>query len=153
MFLTTRGRYAVMAMVDMAIRDQTAPVRLLDVAAAQEIQISYLEQIFSQLKKYGLVIATKGPNGGYQLSKAADEIKLAEIIKAVNENIKITRCINNSNDCMSKKRSCITHHLWEGLEKHILYYFDSITLADVYKNEVSQIHSQLKYDKERGAHV
>lgn len=126
-----------MAMVDMAIRDQTVPVtpvRLIDVATAQEIPLSYLEQIFSKLKYSGLVISTKGPNGGYQLSRDADKIQLAEIIHAVDENIKITRCTNNGNDCMSKKRSCITHHLWEGLENHILDYLSSITLADVHKH-------------------
>jgi Rrf2 family iron-sulfur cluster assembly transcriptional regulator len=138
MFLTTKGRYAVMAMVDIATRDQSIPIRLLDVANAQEIQLQYLEQIFSKLKKCGLVTATKGPNGGYQLSREAAAIKLIEIMEAVNENVKITRCTSEARGCMNKKPSCITHDLWAGLEEHISSYFSSITLADVYQAKVEQ---------------
>lgn len=134
MILGTKSRYAVMAMVELAGRAPEEPVRLAELAEAQEITLPYLEQIFSKLKQAGLVRAVRGPGGGYVLSRASAAIYVGEIVSAVEESTKMTRCNNHSNHgCMNAGARCLTHDLWEGLEKHINDYLHSLTLADVRK--------------------
>ncbi|MBS0236308.1 MAG: Rrf2 family transcriptional regulator [Proteobacteria bacterium] len=131
MFLTTRGRYAVMAMVELANhKGQTMPLRTI--SEIQEIDLSYLEQIFSYLKKAGLVRAVKGPGGGYMLTQPAESILMVDIISAVNENTKITRCTHDMQDgCMKKGSKCATHHLWAAMENNIKQFMTKWSLADI----------------------
>lgn len=130
MILTTRGRYAVMAVVDMVESGCDKPTSLSSISKRQQISLSYLEQIFSNLRKAGIVKSVKGPGGGYVLGKSKTEIKISNIIKAIGEPIKMTRCGNDSGGCMAKTR-CKTHDLWHGLEKTIYLYFESISLDDM----------------------
>lgn len=127
MKLTTKGRYAVTAMLDLAIHGQSGPVCLGDVAARQDISLAYLEQLFTRLRKQGLVESTRGPGGGYCLGKDAADISVAMIINAVDEALDTTRC-SGERDCQRGER-CLTHQLWEDLSQHIVSYLDGVTLA------------------------
>lgn len=132
MILGTKGRYAVMAMVELARRGGEKPVTLADIAASQEIPLPYLEQIFNKLKKHGLVHAVRGPGGGYQLAQGMDAVTVADVVNAVDEPMKMTRCgTHESAGCMTAKTRCLTHDLWDGLGEHIQEYLRSVTLADV----------------------
>lgn len=132
MILGTKSRYAVMAMVELAGRNPGEPVRLSELAEAQEITQPYLEQIFSKLKQSGLVSAMRGPGGGYVLSKPAANIYVGDVVSAVEESIKMTRCDGHKKEgCMTTGTRCLTHDLWEGLEKHIYDYLYAISLADI----------------------
>jgi len=130
MILTTKGRYAVMAIVDMAEAGFNKPISLASISKRQKISLSYLEQIFSRLRKAGIVKSIKGPGGGYVLEEPAMEVKISNIIKAIGEPIKMTRCGNESVGCMAKTR-CKTHDLWHGLEKTIYLYLESISVNDI----------------------
>lgn len=139
MNLSTKGRYAVMAMVDLATQGQDKPVGLAAIAGRQEIALAYLEQIFARLKKAGLVASVRGPGGGYKLGKSASEMSVAEIMFAADEPIKMTRCESDSHHgCMAAKARCLTHDLWEGLTAQMRLYLGSITLADVCARRVQQ---------------
>jgi len=137
MLLGTKSRYAVMAMVELAGRVHNKPVTLADLAQTQEITVPYLEQIFSKLKNKALVKSVRGPGGGYVLARTADKIRISDVIEAVDESMQMTRCENHhkgghgSKGCMSAGSRCLTHDLWDGLEKQIYNYLHSITLADV----------------------
>lgn len=133
MMLNTKSRYAVMAMVELVKSGSPeAPMTLAWLAGQQEITVPYLEQIFCKLRKGGLVRSVKGPGGGYVLQRPAVEICIADIIRAVEEPIKITRCENHKDSgCMSKNAKCLTHELWEGLEMQIEHYLSAVTLQDV----------------------
>lgn len=133
MILTTKGRYAVMAVIEIANCKTDAPISLLNISKRQEISLSYLEQIFSHLKKHGVVKSIKGPGGGYLLGKKANEISVADIIKAIGEPIKMTRCNNVNKSCVSNSTKCKTHNLWHGLEQNIYHYFNSISLESICK--------------------
>lgn len=133
MRLSTKGRYAVMAMTDLA-RRQDEPCRavaLADIAARQEISLSYLEQLFSRLRRKGLVQSARGPGGGYRLARSAAETSIAEIVLAVDEPLRATRCVAQGKGCMLKGERCLTHDLWEDLGHRIEDYLASVTLADV----------------------
>lgn len=127
--LTTKGRYAVTAMLDLAFHSEKKPVTLTDIAKRQEISLSYLEQLFARLRRSGMVEGVRGPGGGYQLSRRAESISIAEIISAVDETIDSTRCGGQAN-CQNAQ-PCLTHDLWMGLSDQIRQYLDSITLQDV----------------------
>lgn len=135
MRLTTKGRYAVMAMVDIARNDSDIPTNLATIAANQNIDIGYLEKIFSILRRKGLVKSIKGPGGGYILVNNSNSIYVNEIIKAVDENIIMTRCNNYGKHCINSVEKCLTHDLWEGLGNHIKSYLSSISLADICNKE------------------
>lgn len=138
MRLTTKGRYAVTAMLDLSINAGNGPVSLNDISQRQDISLSYLEQLFSKLRKKKLVTSVRGPGGGYQLSRKESEIDVAEIIDAVNESLDTTKC-QGSGDCQNGA-ICLTHHLWQDLSEQIHNFLCSITLADlVNKSEISQI--------------
>jgi Rrf2 family iron-sulfur cluster assembly transcriptional regulator len=133
MRLSTKGRYAVMAMADLA-RRQDEPCRavaLSDIAARQEISLSYLEQLFARLRRKGLVQSARGPGGGYRLSRTAEETTIADIVHAVDEPIRAVRCAAQGKGCMSKGERCLTHDLWEHLGDRIEDYLASVSLADV----------------------
>ena len=132
MKLTSKGRYAVMAMADLAKSDVKKPTSLSEISLRQGISISFLEQIFLKLKKNNLVKSSRGPSGGYLLTKTPEEIKLSSIIKAVDERIKTLGCKKESKKgCNGKSIKCITHNLWDELETHINNFFEKNTLKDI----------------------
>ena len=137
MKLSTKGRYSVMAMVDIAAHTEGKPIALADVAERQEISLSYLEQLFSKLRHGGLVKSVRGPGGGYLLAHTAAETRIADIIIAVDEPIKATRCTPGSPaGCTGNKSRCLTHDLWEELGNKIYLYLHSVSLADVVDKRV-----------------
>ena len=132
MKLTSKGRYAVMAMADLAQTTTNHPINLTEISLRQGISVSFLEQIFLKLKKNNLVYSSRGPSGGYFLSKSPNEIKLSSIINAVDEKVKTVGCKKESKKgCNGKSIKCITHNLWEDLEKHINSFFEKNTLNDI----------------------
>ena len=132
MKLNTRGRYAVMALADLANFDKQNPVSLRDISLRQNISLVYLEQIFSKLKKYEIVKSIRGANGGYVLTKDPEQIKLSNIFSAVDEKVKTVQCKKDSKKgCNGKSVKCITHSLWDDLESHINNFFEKNTLRDV----------------------
>jgi len=141
MKLTTKGRYAVMAMADIAVNQKLKPVSLKDISLRQNISLSYLEQLFSKLKNRKLVKSVRGPLGGYILEKTPKDIKISNIIFAVDEEIKTLNCNRDSKkSCQGKSARCITHHLWVDLEQHINDFFDSTNLGDLTKQKQSDSH-------------
>lgn len=138
MILSTKGRYAVMAMVDLAMCEASKPVALSQIAERQEIPQAYLEQIFARLRKADLVQSVRGPGGGYRIAKPAEEISIDAIVRASEESIKMTRCQSSDGGCMSKSAKCLTHDLWDGLGKQIEGYLSSVSLAQVCASEVKQ---------------
>ena len=132
MKLTSKGRYAVMAMADLAKINSKQPTSLTEISLRQGISISFLEQIFLKLKKNNLVKSSRGPSGGYLLAKSAEEIKLSSIIEAVDERVKTLGCKKESKKgCNGKSIKCITHNLWDELETHINNFFEKNTLKDI----------------------
>ena len=140
MKLTTKGRYAVMAMTDLARFSSGRPVALADIAQRQEISLSYLEQLFAKLRRGDLVKSVRGPGGGYLLARPADNIRISDVILAVDEPIKATRCETGSpKGCMGSSSSrCITHDLWEELSHQIQGYLSSVSLGDVINGRVAK---------------
>ena len=134
MKLTTKGRYAVMAMADLATNYNLKPVSLRDISLRQNISLAYLEQIFLKLKSNKLVRSSRGAAGGYILEKPASEIKLSNIIYAVNEEVKTLNCKKNSKrGCNNKSTKCIAHNLWDQLDQHINGFFEKVKLQDITK--------------------
>ena len=140
MRLSTKGRYAVMAMADLARNGADRAVSLAEIATRQEISLSYLEQLFARLRKGGLVKSVRGPGGGYRLAREACKTAVAEIVLAVDEPIRATRCVGagSPKGCMIKGERCITHHLWEDLGQEIHRYLASVSLEDVIQNRTGQ---------------
>lgn len=138
MRLTTKGRYAVTAMLDLAIHNDRGPISLADISKRQGISLSYLEQLFARLRKRGLVVSTRGPGGGYTLSRAASDTPIADVISAVDEKVDTTRC-GGAADCQNSQR-CLTHDLWTDLSDQIRQFLTNITLADVMaRNGVQEV--------------
>ena len=132
MKLTTKGRYAVMAMADLASNANTGPISLKEISLRQNISLAYLEQIFIKLKNKKLVRSTRGATGGYILEKPSCEIKLSNIIFAVDEEVKMLNCKKQSKKgCTNKSTKCITHNLWDQLDQHINGFFEKIKLQDL----------------------
>jgi len=145
MKLTSKGRYAVMAMADLAKNNAKKPINLAEISLRQGISLSFLEQLFFKLKKNNLVLSSRGPNGGYILSRDPDEIKLSSIISAVDEKIKTVKCKRESKKgCNGKSVKCITHDLWDDLENHINKFFENNTLNDILFKEVRNNSKELK---------
>ena len=135
MRLTSKGRYAVMALVDLARFNNINPVSLRDISLRQGISLDYLEQIFSKLRKKEIVQSVRGIQGGYILNRKANEIKLTNIFDAVDEKVKTVQCKKDSKrGCNGKATKCITHNLWDELENHINYFFEQKTLDDLVKD-------------------
>lgn len=138
MRLTTKGRYAVTAMLDLALNAGSSPVSLADISRRQAISLSYLEQLFARLRRNSLVTSVRGPGGGYRLSRTSAQIYVAEIIDAVNESIDATDCGGTAN-CQDGE-TCLTHYLWCDLSEQIHRFLGSISLADlVARNEVQAV--------------
>ncbi len=134
MKLTSKGRYAVMAMADLASNTSVGPVSLTEISFRQNISLAYLEQIFIKLKKNKLVKSSRGATGGYLLEKPASEIKLSSIIFAVDEEVRVLNCKKNSKKgCNNKSTKCITHNLWDELDQHIHGFFEKVKLQDLVK--------------------
>ena len=134
MKLTTKGRYAVMAMADLASCSGKKPISLTEISIRQNISLSYLEQLFLKLKNKNLVKSIRGSNGGYILDKPASEIKISNIISAVDEKVKTLNCKKESKKgCNNKFAKCITHNLWDELEQHINNFFEKVKLEDLVK--------------------
>ncbi|MGE5171914.1 MAG: Fe-S cluster assembly transcriptional regulator IscR [Rudaea sp.] len=146
MRLTTKGRFAVTAMIDVALHGSNGPVTLAAISERQKISLSYLEQLFGKLRRQGLVESVRGPGGGYNLGRAPEEITVADIIVAVDEPIDATQCGGREN-CHDDRR-CMTHELWAGLNAHIFTYLRSVTLAELVRQqrprdgEVAVLHDQ-----------
>ncbi len=137
MRLSTKGRYAVMALVDLASQTDGRPVALADIAERQEISLSYLEQLFAKLRRGGLVRSVRGPGGGYRLSRTSAELRIADIILAVDEPITATRCqVGSTKGCTATGARCVTHDLWEELGRQIQVFLSSVSLADVVEKRV-----------------
>lgn len=158
MRLTTKGRYAVTAMLDLAIHATQGPVSLNDISGRQGISLSYLEQLFAKLRRGGLVASVRGPGGGYRLSRECEHINVAEIVDAVNESMDATRC-NRRGDCQDG-HPCLTHHLWLDLSDQIHDFLTGITLqslisrkeiqtiAERQDNRSGRIEAALREDEE-----
>ena len=139
MKLSSKARYAVMAMVDLASHSHGRPVSLAEIASRQEISLSYLEQLFGKLRRAGVVASVRGPGGGYLLAHDRRDIAVASIIDAVDEPIRATRCKGGPNPeegCMKDRSQCLTHDLWDELGNHIREFMSSVTLDDICERRV-----------------
>lgn len=137
MHLSTKGRYAVMAMVDLARSGEAKAVSLADVAARQEISLAYLEQLFARLKRAGLVVSVRGPGGGYRLAKPAADTPVLEVVRAVDEPLEVTRCASHGiTGCLAGGAKCLTHDLWEALGDEIDGFLGRVSLDDVVQRRV-----------------
>ena len=147
MRLTTKGRYAVTALLDLAIHANEGPVNLADISQRQGISLSYLEQLFAKLRRSELVSSVRGPGGGYRLGKKAQAIRIAQIIDAVNESVDATKCKGQGN--CQQGETCLTHHLWQDLSEQIHDFLSSISLADlIARSDIKRI-AQMQ-DQRRG---
>lgn len=146
MRLTTKGRYAVTAMLDLALHSHRKPISLSDVSKRQEISLSYLEQLFSKLRQNELVSSVRGPGGGYRLSRGADQIFVAQIIDAVNESIDATNC-GGAGNCQ-KGQVCLTHYLWCDLSDQIHQFLSDISLASLVERQEVKLVSERQESQE-----
>lgn len=147
MRLTTKGRFAVTAMMDIALQEGVRPVALSDISERQNISLSYLEQLFGKLRRRALVTSVRGPGGGYRISQPIETITVGEIIRAVDETVDATQCGGLKN-CKDDKE-CITHELWTGLNEHIFDYMDTVKLADLVEKRVFKMNGvhKVKFEK------
>jgi Rrf2 family iron-sulfur cluster assembly transcriptional regulator len=145
MRLTTKGRFAVTAMIDLALRENTGPVALAAISSRQQISLSYLEQLFGKLRRHGLVESVRGPGGGYRLARTPDAISVAEVIVAVDQPIDATQCAGRES-CKDDGKRCMTHELWANLNAHIFTFLRSVTLAELvaqqHKPDVAVLQDQ-----------
>jgi Rrf2 family iron-sulfur cluster assembly transcriptional regulator len=140
MKLTTKGRYAVTAMLDLALNESQGPTNLADISQRQGISLSYLEQLFSKLRKQGLVVSVRGPGGGYLLGKEKQDISVAKVVEAVSESMDATKCGGSSIGCQQGE-ICLTHHLWQDLSGQIYSFLDGISLQDlVARREIQAVN-------------
>ncbi len=154
MKLSTKGRYAVMAMVDLAMHSDDKPISLADIADRQEISLSYLEQLFAKLRRGGLVRSVRGPGGGYLLAREDTETRISDIILAVDEPIRATRCTPGQPfGCRINKSRCMTHDLWEELGNQIYLYLSSVTVADVVDKQILGTSGVIRDTKDSGGPV
>ena len=157
MRLTTKGRFAVTAMIDVAMHATQAPVTLAGVSERQKISLSYLEQLFGKLRRHGLVASARGPGGGYRLARPAGELSVADVILAVDEPIDATQCGGKEN-CLDDRR-CMTHELWAGLNAHIFAFLRSVTLEELVRQQerpdvnVLRVHRSLPGKKRESATI
>jgi rrf2 family protein (putative transcriptional regulator) len=150
--LTTKGRYAVTAMLDLAFHSQIKPVTLTEIAARQTISLSYLEQLFARLRRAGMVKGVRGPGGGYKLCRKASDINIAEIIAAVDEPLDSTKCGGEAN--CQKEQACLTHNLWMGLSEQIRDYLEGISLADLLeKNQVQDVAKRQHHEAQQAIEI
>ena len=152
MRLTAKGRYAVTAMLDLAVHDQSGPISLADISDRQGISLSYLEQLFAKLRRHDLVESVRGPGGGYRLSRPADAIFVAQIVDSVDENVDATKC-NGRADCQGGEK-CLTHELWSDLSDQIHQFLNGIDLASlIEKRTVQQVAARQQQQREHFVRV
>ena len=151
MRLTTKGRFAVTAMMDIALQEGSQPVALNEISERQNISLSYLEQLFGKLRRRALVTSVRGPGGGYRISRSTESITVGEIIRAVDETVDATQCGGLKN-CKDDKE-CITHELWTGLNEHIFDYMDTVKLSDLVEKRVFKMKGVHKVKFERISRV
>lgn len=152
MKLGTKGRYAVMALVDLANSPVDTPKTLSEIAANQSISLSYLEQLFAKMRRRGVVKSVRGPGGGYVLAKPAEKTRLSDVILAVDEPIKTTRCSpDTGRGCQPDGSRCATHELWDALRQHILGFLAQVSLADVVEGRAGSILQTSRIDEHRAA--
>ncbi len=144
MRLSTKGRYAVMAMVDLARQGGERAVSLAEIAERQDISLSYLEQLFAKLRRRGLVQSARGPGGGYRLARAAGDMPISDIVLAVDEPLKVIRCAGGAQGCLPGGARCATHDLWEALGRQIHQFLSSVSLADVAAGRLGQPQTTVK---------
>ena len=149
MKMSTKGRYAVMAMIDIGQHSAGDPVSLAEIADRQDISQEYLEQIFGKLRKAQLVESARGPGGGYRLARAACDIPIAEIIMAADEPLRVTRCEGDAVDGCVKGEQCCAHDLWSSLGRQMMYFLGSITLEDVVSKRNLALAATIKQAKDR----
>ena len=147
MKLTSKGRYAVTAILDLAFHAETGPVTLAHISRRQDISLSYLEQLFTRLRKHRLVHSTRGPGGGYSLARPAGQISVSEVVAAVDEGVDTTRC-SGAGNC-HEGRQCLTHELWDELGNQILDFLDDISLQDLMEEQSIQRVAARQDDKDR----
>lgn len=147
MRLTTKGRFAVTAMIDLAMRDGNGPITLAGISERQKISLSYLEQLFGKLRRHELVESVRGPGGGYCLAKSTDALSIADIIRAVDEPIDATQCGGREN-CRDEER-CMTHELWTDLNSRIFDYLSSITLSQLVERQRAKTRSMLEDKRDK----
>lgn len=145
MRLTTKGRYAVTAMIDLTLHAKNKPISLAEISGRQSISLSYLEQLFSKLRHSGLVSSVRGPGGGYRLAMPCEDIFVAQIINAVNESIDTTSC-RGKGDCQGGE-ICLTHSLWQDLSVQIHQFLNGISLADLVAKRDTQVIAQRQVDQ------
>jgi Rrf2 family transcriptional regulator, iron-sulfur cluster assembly transcription factor len=153
MKMSTKGRYAVMAMIDIGEHSEGAPVPLAEIADRQEISQEYLEQLFGKLRRAGLVDSARGPGGGYKLARPSNEIQMADIITAVDEPLRVTRCEGDAVDGCVKGERCCAHDLWSSLGRQMMSFLASITLDDVVSKRNLALAAAIKQAKDRHAKV
>ncbi len=149
MKMSTKGRYAVMAMIDIGQHGTTRPVSLAEIAERQDISQEYLEQLFGKLRRAELVNSARGPGGGYKLSRDPAEIKLSDVILAVDEPLRVTRCEGDGVDGCVKGEQCCAHDLWSSLGRQMMYFLESVTLEDVVEKRNLALAASIKQAKER----
>ena len=145
MKLSTKGRYAVMAMVDLALKGCDDPTSLCEISDRQEISLSYLEQLFAKLRRAGLVRSVRGPGGGYCLARDCCDIPIADIIVAVDEPIRATRCVPGKAGCQTKGVKCVTHDLWAALGEHTYQFLSAVNLRDVVDGRLCPLNTAMAY--------
>jgi len=149
MKMSTKGRYAVMAMIDIASQPAASPVSLAEIAERQDISQEYLEQLFGKLRKAGLVDSVRGPGGGYRLARPIEEIPVASIILAVDEPLRVTRCEGDAVEGCVRGERCCAHDLWSSLGRQMMYFLASITLEDVVAKRNLALAASIKQAKDR----
>jgi Rrf2 family iron-sulfur cluster assembly transcriptional regulator len=151
MKMSTKGRYAVMAMIDIGQNSHGAPISLNEISDRQDISQEYLEQLFGKLRRAGLVTSTRGPGGGYTLAKTPAEIVLSDVILAVDEPLRVTRCSGDAVDGCVKGQKCCAHDLWSSLGRQMMFFLESVTLEDVVENRNLALAAAIKQAKDRYA--
>ena len=149
MKISTKGRYAVMAMVDIGLQGAEAPVSLAEIAARQDISQEYLEQLFLKLRKAGLVVSSRGPGGGYRLARPADHIGIGEIVAAVDEPVKVTRCEGDAVEGCVRGERCCTHDLWQSIGRQVSTFLANVTLEDVVERRNLALAAAIRQAKAR----
>lgn len=149
MKMSTKGRYAVMAMIDIGQQGEGRPVSLNEIADRQDISQEYLEQLFGRLRRAGLVNSSRGPGGGYVLARPAAEIALSDVILAADEPLRVTRCEGDAVDGCVKGQQCCAHDLWSSLGRQMMYFLESVTLEDVVEKRNLALAASIKQAKDR----
>ena len=149
MKLSTKGRYAVMAMIDIGVHSGGKPVSLADIAGRQDISQEYLEQLFSKLRRAGLVSSARGPGGGYVLAHSPADIRMSDVIQAVDEELRVTRCGGDAVEGCVRGERCCAHDLWSSLGRQMMYFLESVSLEDVVEKRNLALAATIKQTKDR----